>query len=118
MIDLPHSDPARALARAGFLVGSANAYDAAVSDTLAVIAATWGVLMAASPVLQIRRMLVTRSSADLSLSYLVVLLIGFAIWLSYGLSIANAAIIVPNVVALVIGLATVLVALRFRTART
>ena len=87
-----------------------------MSDTLAVVAATWGVLMAASPVLQIRRMLVTRSSADLSLSYLVVLHIGFAIWLSYGLSIGNAAIIVPNVVALVIGLATVLVALRFRTA--
>ncbi len=87
-----------------------------MSDALAVIAATWGVIMAASPVLQIRRMLVTRSSADLSLSYLVVLLIGFAIWLSYGLSIANAAIVVPNVVALVIGLATVLVALRFRGA--
>lgn len=87
-----------------------------MSDTLAVIAATWGVLMAASPVLQIRRMQTTRSSADLSLSYLVVLLIGFALWLSYGLSIGNAAIILPNVVALVIGLATVLVALRFRTA--
>ena len=86
-----------------------------MSDTLAVIAATWGVLMAASPVLQIRRMLVTRSSSDLSLSYLLVLLVGFGIWLSYGLSIGNAAIVVPNIVALAVGLATIVVALRFRS---
>jgi MtN3 and saliva related transmembrane protein len=86
-----------------------------VSDTLAVVAATWGVLMAASPVLQIRRMLFTRSSSDLSLSYLIVLLVGFGIWLSYGISIGNAAIIVPNVVALIVGRATVMVAVRFRS---
>ena len=89
-----------------------------MSDTLAVIAATWGVLMAASPALQIRRMLVTRSSSDLSLSYLLVLLVGFAIWLSYGISIGNAAIVVPNVVALAVGLATIVVALRFRSTAT
>lgn len=86
-----------------------------MSDILAVVAATWGVLMAISPMLQIRRMVVRRSSADLSLSYMGVLLIGFALWLAYGISISNWALIVPNLVALTVGFATVLVALRYRT---
>jgi MtN3 and saliva related transmembrane protein len=85
-----------------------------MSDTLAVIAAAWGVMMAVSPLLQIRRMLETRSSADFSLGYLVVLLIGFGLWAAYGLSLGNLALIVPNSTALVIGLITMAVALRFR----
>jgi MtN3 and saliva related transmembrane protein len=85
-----------------------------MSDTLALTAATWGVLMAVSPLLQIRRMFQTRSSDDLSLGYLGVLLIGFGLWIAYGLSLGNLALIVPNSVALLIGLVTVGVALRLR----
>jgi MtN3 and saliva related transmembrane protein len=73
--------------------------------------------MAISPLLQIRRMLETRSSADLSLGYLAVLLIGFGLWIAYGISLGNLALIVPNSVALVIGLVTIGVALRFRRTR-
>jgi MtN3 and saliva related transmembrane protein len=85
-----------------------------MSDTLAVMAASWGVLMAASPLLQIRRMLERRSSADLSISYLSVLVVGFVLWVAYGTSLGNVVIVIPNAVALVVGLATILVALRFR----
>jgi uncharacterized protein with PQ loop repeat len=85
------------------------------ADTLAVIAAAWGVLMAASPLLQIRRMLERRSSADLSLAYLAVLMIGFTLWIAYGIAIANLALIVPNSVALIVGLVTILIALRYRS---
>ncbi len=85
-----------------------------MADTLALTAATWGVLMAVSPLLQIRRMFQTRSSDDLSLGYLGVLLIGFGLWIAYGLSLGNLALIVPNSVALLIGLVTVGVALRLR----
>jgi uncharacterized protein with PQ loop repeat len=88
---------------------------ALVSDILAVVAASWGVLMAISPLLQIRRMIVRRSSSDLSLSYLGVLLIGFTLWMAYGISIGNFALIIPNTVAFMVGVATVLVALRYRT---
>jgi uncharacterized protein with PQ loop repeat len=88
---------------------------ALVSDILAVVAASWGVLMAISPLLQIRRMVQRRSSSDLSLSYLAVLLIGFALWIAYGISLGNLALIIPNGVALAVGLATVVIALRFRT---
>lgn len=87
-----------------------------MSDTLAIMAASWGVLMAISPLLQIRRMIVRRSSEDLSLSYLGVLLVGFTLWIAYGVSLGNAALIIPNGVALAVGFATVLVARHYRTA--
>ena len=89
-----------------------------MSDTLAVIAATTGVVMAAAPALQIRRMFVTRSSDDLSLAYLGVLLVGFVVWISYGISLGNFALIIPNSVALVVTVTTIVIALRFRSAAT
>ncbi len=85
-----------------------------MTDALAVLAATWGVLMALSPTLQVRRMLARRSSADVSLAYLAVLQIGFGLWVGYGLAIANWALVIPNAVAFLIGVLTIGVALRYR----
>ena len=85
-----------------------------MTDTLGILAATWGVMMAVSPALQARRILERRSSADISIAYLAVLQVGFALWVAYGLSLRNTAIIVPNAVALLVGAATIAVALRFR----
>jgi MtN3 and saliva related transmembrane protein len=79
---------------------------------LAVAAATWGVLMGVSPVLQIRRMLRQRSSRDVSIGYFAVLLVGFLLWICYGIAARNLALIVPNTVALLIGASTVAVALQ------
>lgn len=87
-----------------------------MTDWLGVTAATFGVLMAVSPLLQIRRMFQTRSSADVSLGYLWVVEIGFAVWIAYGISLPNLAIVIPNSVALTVGLATILVARHFRSA--
>lgn len=83
-------------------------------NLLAVSAAIWGTLMAISPFLQIRRILIRRSAADVSLGYLAVLQVGFALWVAYGISIGNAALIVPNTVAFLVGVATMLLAWRFR----
>jgi len=80
----------------------------------AVAAATWGVLMGMSPILQIRRMLRERSSRDVSVGYFTVLLVGFLLWIGYGIVSRNLALIVPNSVALLIGLGTVAIALRLR----
>jgi MtN3 and saliva related transmembrane protein len=88
-----------------------------VTDVLAAVAASWGVLMAISPILQIRRMLDRRSSADISISYLSVLQVGFMLWIAYGLALRNAAIIVPNTVAFLVGVATILIAVRYRAGR-
>lgn len=89
-----------------------------MSDTLAVIAATAGIVMATAPVLQIRRMFLRRSSDDLSIAYLGVLLVGFVAWISYGISLGNFALIIPNTVALVVTVMTIVIALRFRSAST
>jgi MtN3 and saliva related transmembrane protein len=88
-----------------------------MTDALGVIAASWGVLMALSPILQIRRTLERRSSADISISYLAVLQVGFMLWVGYGIALRNPAIIVPNSVAFLIGVATILIALHYRAPR-
>jgi MtN3 and saliva related transmembrane protein len=88
-----------------------------MTDALALTAAGWGVLMALSPILQIRRILERRSSADVSISNLLVLQVGFLLWMSYGIALGNLAIITPNTVAFLIGMLTLLVTLRYRRAR-
>lgn len=84
------------------------------TTALAVSASVWGVAMGLSPALQIRHMLAARSSAGISILYLTVLLVGFALWSAYGVALGNAAIIVPNLLAFVVGAATIAVALHFR----
>ena len=79
---------------------------------LAVAAAGWGVLMGVSPVLQIRRMLRQRSSRDVSIASFAVLLVGFVLWLGYGIASRNLALIVPNAVALLIGASTIAIAVQ------
>ncbi len=81
---------------------------------LAFAAATWGVAMAVSPVLQIRKMVQHRSSHGISLGYPAVLFIGFLLWLAYGVALRNWAMIVPNIVAAIVIVATMVVALRYR----
>jgi MtN3 and saliva related transmembrane protein len=83
---------------------------------LAVAAASCGIAMGLSPLLQLRRVTVRRSSADVSLADLGVLLVGFVLWLSYGVALGNVPLIVSNVVALSTNVLTVAVVLRFREA--
>jgi MtN3 and saliva related transmembrane protein len=85
------------------------------TTALAVAAATWGIVMALAPVLQIRRILHLRSSRDVSLGYLAVVTVGFVLWIAYGFALENAALVVPNTIALAMGMATIAIALRYRT---
>lgn len=85
-----------------------------ITTALAIGAATWGIVMALSPILQIQRMVRTRSSRDVSIGYFSVLLFGFLLWFAYGLSIDNMTLVIPNLCAFLIGSVTVLVALHFR----
>ena len=84
------------------------------ADILAVCATIAGVLMALSPYLQIRRMRRTRSSNDVSLLYMSMLGGGFVVWLAYGLSISNLAMIISNTASLVFMSITIVVALSYR----
>jgi MtN3 and saliva related transmembrane protein len=81
---------------------------------LALAASTWGIAMALSPVLQIRTMIARRSSGGISLAYLAVLNVGFALWLVYAVALGNVALAVPNAVAFLVGTVTLAVAVRLR----
>jgi MtN3 and saliva related transmembrane protein len=85
-----------------------------VVTALAFAAATWGIAMAVSPVLQIRKMVQHRSSHGISIGYPAVLLVGFLLWLAYGISLGNWALIVPNTVATVVIVALIAIATRYR----
>ena len=89
-----------------------------VVSVLAVAASSWGVLMGISPLLQIRRMLRQRSSREVSLGYYMILLAGFLLWISYGIAAQNLVLIIPNTIALLVGLTLVAVALRLRRPRS
>ena len=88
--------------------------NAMVISVLAASASAWGVLMGFSPVLQIRRMLRERSSREVSLGYFAILLAGFLLWIAYGIAAGNMWLVVPNSIALLVGLTLIAVALRLR----
>ncbi len=83
---------------------------------LAFIASSYGILMAISPALQIRKILQHRSSHGVSAGYQMVLLVGFVLWLAYGVASDNWAIIIPNTVAMVVSAVTIVVTRKFRLA--
>jgi MtN3 and saliva related transmembrane protein len=85
-----------------------------VETVLAFSAATWGIAMAVSPVLQIRKILHHRSSHGVSVGYMTVLFIGFLLWLAYGIALGNWAMIVPNIVAAIVIVATMAVTVHYR----
>ena len=87
-----------------------------MESMLAVIAATWALAMALGPLLQIRMIVEHESSHTISLGYFFVLLVGFVLWLAYGIAASNLALIVPNTVAAVVIAATIAVSLRYRRA--
>jgi MtN3 and saliva related transmembrane protein len=80
----------------------------------AVVASSWAVLMGIAPLLQIRSMLRERSSREVSVGYFTILLIGFLLWICYGSAAGIPALVIPNTVALLVGAAVIVVALRLR----
>ena len=85
-----------------------------ISEVLAVLAGAFGVGMGASPLLQAVRAHRRRSSADVSLPFLAVLLAGGSAWLSYGIALGNLPLIVGNSVGVASSLTAIAVTLRWR----
>jgi len=88
-----------------------------VESTLGLIAATWAIAMALGPVLQIRKIRQHKSSRGVSIWYFLILLVGFALWLAYGIAASSLVLIVPNIVAALVTGATIAVALHYRPRR-
>jgi MtN3 and saliva related transmembrane protein len=85
--------------------------DSMVSTALGVTAASWALVMALAPILQIREMVRRGSSEGVSIGYFAVLLVGFSLWVAYGLANGDLPLIVPNCVAFLVMGCTIAVAL-------
>ena len=68
------------------------------TSLLALLAAGFGVVMGASPLLQARRAHRRRSADDVSLTFIAILWCGGLTWLAYGVALGNTALIVANTV--------------------
>lgn len=82
--------------------------------SIEVVAGVYGVMMSLAPVLQARRIRQRRSSADVSIVYIVVLVVGFCLYFAYGVSIRNRVLIATNAVSIVATTGTLVLALRYR----
>ena len=81
---------------------------------LGISATAFGVAMGLSPLLQLRTIIARRSSDDVSIAFLGVLLVGFVLWLAYGIALSNPALIISNAVAIATYAITTVGVLRFR----
>lgn len=88
-----------------------------VSTALGVTAASWALVMALAPILQIREMLRRGSSEGVSIGYFAVLIVGFELWVAYGVASRDLPLIVPNCVAFLVMGCTIAVALDKQRAR-
>jgi uncharacterized protein with PQ loop repeat len=84
-------------------------------SVLAIAAATGGVCMSLAPLLQLRRIHERGHADDVSITFLLVIAVGAAIWTAYGVSMPNVALVIPNALGIVTNLATAVTAARHRT---
>lgn len=87
-----------------------------VSTALGVTAASWALVMALAPILQIREIVRRGSSEGVSIGYFAVLIVGFGLWVAYGFARRDLPLIVPNCVAFLVMGCTIAVALDKRRA--
>ena len=97
------------MARAVFRVSPGLCKDPTILD-IENVATTYGVAMSLAPLLQARKMWRQRSSRDVSILYLTVLLVGFSLYLAYGFSISNRLLIVTNSVSIAATAVTLVIA--------
>jgi uncharacterized protein with PQ loop repeat len=84
------------------------------TDLLGILAASFGVVMGSSPLLQAVRVQRRRHSADVSLAFLAVLFAGGCAWLAYGIALGSLPLIVPNTVGVLASATSCAVVLRWR----
>lgn len=84
------------------------------SAILGAAAAAWGIIMALAPALQIRRMLITRSSRDVSTGYYLLLLPGFLLWVAYGTASNDPDLAIPNTVSAIVAVLLIAIAQKLR----
>jgi MtN3 and saliva related transmembrane protein len=85
-----------------------------LSNVLAIAATTWGLVMALSPLLQIRVIIKRRDPRGTSPAWCVILLIGYTLWGSYGFASGEVPLMIANTVSFVVGAALLVTILVLR----
>lgn len=85
-----------------------------MTDAVGFIASTWALVLAVSPLLQFRQMQRTRSSRDVSIANMAIVLIALILWAVYGWLLGNMYLAVPNTVATFVMAAVLTSAVRLR----
>lgn len=80
----------------------------------AVAATTAGIVMGVAPLLQAERVHRRRHSDDVSAAWLMVLVVGGAVWLARGIVTDDLPIIIANVVVIASSIFTLAVVMRYR----
>lgn len=71
-------------------------------QALAVATTCWGLVMALAPLLQIRAIVRERDAGGTSPAWVCILLIGFLLWLAYGLVNQSLPLIITNVASVLV----------------
>jgi uncharacterized protein with PQ loop repeat len=88
------------------------------ADLLGAVATVWGVVGAASSLLQARKLVQTQSAESVSIGFLAKYLGGYLTWALYGLAIGSTPLIVVDLLGICASSVTVVTALRVRNAAT
>ena len=73
-----------------------------------------GVLMAASPLLQMRLIIREGHSEEVSLGFLAIIFLGASAWTAHGVDSGGLVLIIPNSLGMICSMATLICALAFR----
>jgi len=85
-----------------------------LSETLAVLATCWGVVMGLAPLLQVRIIVRARDATRTSLGWPLILLVGFVIWFAYGVVKHNIPLMASNAVSMSATTTLLITALMYR----
>ncbi len=83
-------------------------------SALAWATTCWGLVMSLAPLLQVRVVVRRRNSAGASIAWPAVLLVGFGLWLFYGLVIRDLPLVITNTMSMLICIITVAVLVHYR----
>ncbi|WP_425309942.1 SemiSWEET family transporter [Ammonicoccus fulvus] len=83
-------------------------------ELLPVVTTIWGLVMALAPILQIRLIAREKDASGISVIWICILIVGFLLWLAYGLALKAAPLIITNTVSAVVALALLTTVLVFR----
>jgi len=88
------------------------------ADLLGTVATAWGIVGAASSLLQARKLVQTQSAGSVSVGFLAKYLGGYVAWALYGMAIQSTPLIVVDLLGIFASGVTVVTALRVRHAAT